>query len=82
MIWVLPGLFYRFGGVACLSFVATEISALTIVGVPAAAYSENWEYVQFFIGFAAARLFVDALFIPVFYKYDASVKSISRQKMS
>jgi len=55
--------------VACLSFVATEVSALTIVGVPATAYSENWEYLQFFIGSAAARITVAFLFIPVFYKY-------------
>ena len=33
--------------VACLSFVATEVSALTIVGVPAVAFSENWCYLQF-----------------------------------
>ena len=55
--------------IACLSFVATEVSALTIVGVPATAYSENWEYVQFFFGSAAARIAVAFLFIPVFYKY-------------
>lgn len=54
--------------VACLSFVATEVSALTIVGVPATAYSENWQYLQFFIGSAAARITVAFLFIPVFYK--------------
>ena len=29
---------------ACLSFVATEISAVTIISVPATAYRENWEY--------------------------------------
>ncbi|UCG57024.1 MAG: sodium/solute symporter [Phycisphaerales bacterium] len=58
--------------VACLSFVAAEISALTIVGFPATAYSENWEYVQFFIGSAAARIVVAFLFIPVFYKYDCT----------
>jgi SSS family transporter len=58
--------------VACLSFVATEISALTIVGVPATAYSENWEYLQFFIGSAAARIMVAFLFIPVFYKYNCT----------
>jgi SSS family transporter len=55
--------------VACLSFVATEVSALTIVGVPATAYSENWQYLQFFIGSAAARVVVCFLFIPIFYKY-------------
>jgi Na+/proline symporter len=56
--------------VACLSFVATEVSALTIVGVPATAFSENWEYLQFFIGSAAARIVVAFLFIPIFYKHD------------
>lgn len=58
--------------VACLSFVATEVSALTIVGVPAIAYSENWEYLQFFFGSAAARILVAFLFIPVFYKYNCT----------
>jgi len=58
--------------VACLSFVATEVSAVTIVGVPAAAYSENWQYLQFFIGSAAARLFIAFLFIPVFYHYSCT----------
>lgn len=58
--------------VACLSFVATEVSALTIIGVPATAFSENWEYLQFFIGSAAARILVAFLFIPVFYKYNCT----------
>lgn len=58
--------------IACLSFVATEVSALTIVGVPATAYSENWQYLQFFIGSAAARLVVCFLFIPIFYKYNCT----------
>src|SRR5438034_10329143 len=31
---------------ACLSFLATEISAVTIIAVPATAYSETWEYAQ------------------------------------
>jgi SSS family transporter len=55
-----------------LSFVATEVSALTIVGVPATAFSENWEYLQFFIGSAAARILVAFLFIPMFYKYNCT----------
>src|SRR4029453_2672625 len=41
---------------ACLSFLATEISAVTIISVPATAYSENWQYVQFFIGWSLAQL--------------------------
>jgi SSS family solute:Na+ symporter len=58
--------------IACLSFVAAEVSALTIIGVPAVAFSENWEYLQFFIGSAAARILVAFLFIPVFYKYNCT----------
>jgi SSS family solute:Na+ symporter len=58
--------------IACLSFVATEVSAITIVSVPATAFSENWEYLQFFIGSAAARVLVAFLFIPVFYKYNCT----------
>lgn len=57
------------GIVACLSFVATEISALTIIGFPHTAFSENWQWVQFFIGSALSRVVVAFLFIPAFYKY-------------
>ena len=57
---------------ACLSFVATEISAVTIISVPATAYTENWEYAQFFIGSFAARLVIAFLFIPSFYQYNCT----------
>jgi SSS family solute:Na+ symporter len=58
--------------VACLSFVATEVSAITLTGVPATAYSENWQYLQFFFGSASARFFVAFLFIPVFYHHNCT----------
>jgi SSS family transporter len=58
--------------VACLSFVATEVSAVTIVSVPATAFAENWQYLQFFIGSAISRVFIAFLFIPVFYKFDCT----------
>jgi SSS family solute:Na+ symporter len=57
---------------ACLSFLATEISAVTIISVPATAYSENWEYAQFFIGSSLAKFAVALLFIPAFYRYDCT----------
>lgn len=53
---------------ACLSFVATEISAVTIISVPATAYMENWNYLQFFVGSAAARFVIAFLFVPAFYR--------------
>jgi len=58
--------------IACLSFVAAEVSAITITSVPAVGYSENLQYLQFFIGSALARIFVAFLFIPVFYKYNCT----------
>jgi solute:Na+ symporter, SSS family len=57
---------------ACLSFLATEISAVTIISVPATAYSENWEYFQFFVGSSLAKLVVAFLFIPAFYRHDVT----------
>jgi len=54
---------------ATFSFVATEISAMTIVGVPAVGFKENWQYLQFFIGSAVARILIGYFFIPSFYKY-------------
>jgi SSS family transporter len=57
---------------AALSFLATEISAVTIISVPATAYSENWEYVQFFVGSSLAKLAVAFLFIPAFYRHQVT----------
>src|SRR5260370_19672270 len=57
---------------ACLSFVATEVSAVTLISVPATAYMENWEYAQFFIGSTAARIVIAYLFIPAFYLYNCT----------
>ncbi len=57
---------------ACLSFLATEISAVTIISVPATAYSENWEYFQFFVGSTLAKLVVAYLFIPAFYAFNCT----------
>src|SRR5947208_14374285 len=60
------------GWAACLSFLATEISAVTIISVPATAYSENWQYVQFFVGSSLAKPGVAWLFIPAFYRPDVA----------
>jgi len=58
--------------IACLSFVAAEVSAVTIVSVPGVAFKENWQYLQFFVGSAAARVFIAFLFIPVFYRFNCT----------
>jgi solute:Na+ symporter, SSS family len=57
---------------ASLSFLATEVSAVTIISVPATAYGENWEYFQFFVGSSLAKFAVAFLFIPAFYRFDCT----------
>ena len=57
---------------AMLSFVATEISAVTIIAVPATACSENWQYAQFFVGSFLARIVIAFVFIPAFYKFNCT----------
>ena len=52
--------------------MATEISAVTLIAVPAVAYMENWEYAQFFIGSFLARIVIAFLFIPAFYRYNCT----------
>lgn len=51
------------------AFVSTEISAMTIVGVPASSFSGSWSYLQFFIGSAISRILIAYIFIPVFYNF-------------
>lgn len=47
-----------------LSFAASEASAMTVLGVPAAAFREDWRYLQFFAGSAAARVIVALWLLP------------------
>ncbi|MDY6862995.1 MAG: sodium:solute symporter [Thermodesulfobacteriota bacterium] len=49
------------------SIVATEASALTFVGAPAFAYTNNWTYIQLVIGTILARFILAGVFIKAFY---------------
>lgn len=57
--------------IAAMSLVATEVSAVTITNVPGTGYS-NLQYLQFYIGSAASKIFVAFLFLPVFYKHQCT----------
>lgn len=56
----------------CVSFIAAEISALTVIGVPAVAYNENWHYLQFYIGSVLARLAIAFLLLPAVLKSNSA----------
>ncbi|MFI5177670.1 MAG: sodium:solute symporter [Vicinamibacterales bacterium] len=61
-----------------LSIVATETSTLTLVGVPAIAFSTyarpeqggNLTYLQVVAGYVVARVIISALFIPAYFSGD------------
>jgi SSS family transporter len=53
---------------AALALVAAEISVLTVIGVPATAFRGDWVFLQFFLGAAAARVLVAAVFLPAFFR--------------
>jgi SSS family transporter len=51
----------------CFSILATELSALTFIGVPADAYQADHAYIQFAFGSMLGRLGIALLFMPAFY---------------
>lgn len=54
----------------CASIIATEISALTFIGVPGMVFAAggNFTYLQWAIGSIAARFIVGIFFVKVFYE--------------
>jgi SSS family transporter len=50
------------------SIVATETSALTIIGVPAIAYGSNLGFIQMIIGYVIARILLAIVLVPHYMK--------------
>jgi solute:Na+ symporter, SSS family len=53
-----------------MSILGTEISALTFVGVPAFAFSNNWTYLQVTVAAITGRYLVARFFVPAFYRHN------------
>ncbi|MBI1176791.1 sodium/solute symporter [bacterium] len=51
-----------------LSIVATETSALTFIGVPAAAYGGNLGFIQIIVGYVIARIILAVVMVPHYFK--------------
>ena len=51
-----------------LSIVATETSTLTIIGVPAIAYSGNLTFLQWIFGYLAGRVLISIVFLPGYFR--------------
>ncbi len=55
--WLLAG----------MSIIATEVSALTLIAVPAEAFAGNWNYLQMYAGAFLGRVLIVLLLLPAFY---------------
>ncbi|MFT6619639.1 MAG: SSS family transporter [Limisphaerales bacterium] len=53
-----------------LSIVATETSALTFIGVPAAAFGGDLAFIQIIIGYVIARVILAVVMVPHYFKGD------------
>ena len=56
------------GWAVLLSMVATELSAATFIGVPVAAYSGNWSYLQLAFGALLGKLVLARFVIPLYHR--------------
>lgn len=52
-----------------VSVIATEISAVTFLGVPSVAFAGDFRYLQFGIGSILARFVVAGVFLPAYYRH-------------
>ncbi len=50
-----------------LSIIATEVSALTFISVPADSYRGDWNYLQMYAGAFIGRMLIILLLLPAFY---------------
>jgi SSS family solute:Na+ symporter len=55
------------------SIIATEVSALTFLGVPAFAYSQNFSFVLIYIGAIIGRFVIARFMLPVIYNQGLTV---------
>jgi Na+/proline symporter len=56
------------GWAVLLSMIATELSAATFIGVPVAAYSGNWSYLQLAFGSLLGKLVLARWVIPLYHR--------------
>ena len=58
------------------SIIATEVSALTFLGIPAFAYGSNFSFIQIYMGALFGRIIIAFLFLPKIYDKGITVYSV------
>lgn len=63
------------------SIIATEVSALTFIGVPAFAFKKDFSFVQIYMGAVAARLVIALVFLPRVYDKGLTIYQVMAQDL-
>jgi SSS family solute:Na+ symporter len=58
------------------SIIATEVSALTFVGIPAFAFKTNFSFIQIYMGAIAARFVIATVFLPRVYDQGLTIYEV------
>ncbi len=58
------------------SIIATEVSALTFIGVPAYAFKNDFSFIQIYMGAIAARLVIALVFLPRVYDQGLTIYEV------
>lgn len=64
------------------SIIATEVSALTFLGIPAFAFNKDFSFVQIYIGAILGRLIVALIFLPKIYGKGLTIYEVMAQGSS
>ena len=62
------------------SIIATEVSALTFLGIPAFAYGKDYTFVQIYIGAIFGRIIIAKIMLPLVYDRGITVYSVMALK--
>ena len=58
------------------SIIATEVSALTFVGIPAYAFNKDFSFIQIYMGAIGARLIIALVFLPKVYDQGLTIYEV------
>jgi len=62
------------------SIIATEVSALTFLGIPAFAFNSNFSFIQIYIGAIFGRLIIALVFLPKVYDQGLTIYEIMAKR--
>ena len=58
------------------SIIATEVSALTFLGIPAFAFNKNFSFIQIYMGAILGRLIIAKVFLPKVYNQGLTIYEV------